>query len=428
MAYIEEIITYIKENVGHISIGEVDVLRKPYKISISKFKRDFKRNTEFTPRDYLIRMKIELARNYKLDDPTLTIKEVVSKIGWDLTERQFAEQFKVHYEMTFGGKPIVMRNIPKWQNQEEEIFHEHEFMFSRDRNDLEEIIFRIVLLTGAYTVTNDHPLSKIVKYEMENTCFRLPMFAFEKEVIFKVFFDRNNYERLDLFALFTRVDEEDYCFVPNDKDAYLNLIYNVAIKQDTAIKKKILDCISNWEEMAAEQDRFEFLEYKQQTYNKNIRPRINRDAGIFEESQRLYDSITKEFKAEYENLLQGMCLREAELSNYLRAVEKENEHMIKLTLEFLLGIGDLLPQKLDLLLSLAEYPSMEFVEFEDYSFSMDKTLISKVILEYPRESMPQLICDYYCAYKDIVERDEEDSDEYLGNIILSDILDDFIKV
>ncbi|QBO59548.1 helix-turn-helix domain-containing protein [Chryseobacterium salivictor] len=428
MAYIEEIIERMVQNVGNISIGEVDVLRKPYKISISKFKRDFKRNTEFTPRDYLIRMKIELARHYKLEDPTLTIKEAVLKIGWDLTERQFAEQFKVHYGMTFGGKPIDMRNIPKWHNQEEEIFHEHEFMFSRDRNDLEEIVFRMVLLTGAYTITNDDPLCKTIKYEMENTCFRLPMFAFEKEVIFRLFFDRNNYERLDLFAVFTRVGEEDYCFVPNDKDAYLNLIYNVAIKQDAALKKKLLECISNWEEMAAEQDRLEFLEYKQQTYNKNIRPKINRDAGIFEESQRLYDSITTEFKAEYENLLQGMCLREAELSKYLRAVEKEDEHMIKSTLEVLCGIGDLLPEKLDLLLSLAEYPNMEFVEFEDYSFSMDKTLISKVIQEYPRESVPQFICDYYRAYKDMMEGDEEDSDEYLGNLILLDILDDFIKL
>jgi AraC-like DNA-binding protein len=425
MAYIEDIIGYMKQNVGDISVGEVDMLRKPYNISISKFKRDFKRDTEFTPRDYLIRLKIELAQRYKSKDPALTIKEVVLKIGWDLTERQFAELFKVHYGMTFGGKPIDIKNVPNWRNQEEATFHEQEFMFSLDRKDLEEIIFRMVLLTGAYTVTNDHPLSKMVKYEMQNTCFRLPMFAFEKEVIFRLDFNRNNYECLDLFALFARSGEEDYYFVPNDKDAYLNLIYNVAIKQNEEMKKKILDSISNWDELAAEQDRFEFLEYTQQSYNKNIRPKINRDAGIFEQSQELYDSMITEFKAEYDHLLKGMCLREDELSKYMRAVEKEDEFSIKTTLEVLCGIGDLPPQKLDLLLRLAEYPNMEFVEFEEYSFSMDKALISKVLQEYPRESMPQLIFDYYRAYKNMMEEDDEDTDEYLGNFILTGILDDF---
>lgn len=382
---------------------------------------------ESTPRDYLIRMKIELAHHYKLEDPTLTIKEAVLKIGWDLTERQFAELFKVHYGMTFGGKPIDMKNIPDWNNQNEATFHEHEFMFSRDRNGLEEIILRMVFLTGAYTVTNDYPLSKMVKYEMENTCFRLPMFAFEKEVIFRLNFDRNNYERLDLFAVFTQVGEDDYCFIPNDKDAYLNLIYNVALKQAADIKKKILDCISNWEEMAVQQDRLEFLDYKQQTYNKNISPKINRDAGIFEESQQLYDSITTEFKAEYENLLQGMCLREEELSKYLRAVEKEDEHMIKSTLKDLceIGGGELSSQKLDLLLRLAEFPDMEFIDIADYSFGMDEDLIAKVLQDCPMEAIPQLICDYFKDYKDTMERMEDDDDYYYGNLILADVLGDY---
>ena len=428
MANIDHIKEYMEQNTDSLSIKKVEEIRKRFNISSSKFYRDFKSEVQCTPRDLLIRMKIELAHHYKLGDPALTIKEIVSKIGWDLTERQFADLFKVRYGMTFGGKPLEMRNFPKWSNQQEETSHQNEFLFSSDRKDLEEIIFRMVLLTGAYTVTNDGPLCKTVKYDMENTCFRLPMFAFEKEVIFRLFFNHNNHECLDLFAFFTRNGEEDYCFVPNDKDAYLNLIYNVAIKQEEKVKKEILDSISNWEEMAVEQERFIFLDYEQQTYNSNIRPQINRAAGIFAQSQKLYDSISSDFKDEYENLLKGMCLREKELSAYLRAVETEDEHLIKSTLKVLCEIGDeeLSSQKLDLLLRLAEYPDMEFIDIADYSFGMDEDLIAKVLRSCLKEAIPQLVCDYFRAYKEMMEGDEDDDDYYYGNLLLADILDDYL--
>lgn len=428
MANINQIKEYIEQNTHSLSIKKVTEIGKHFSISSSKFYRDFKSEMLCTPRDFLIRMKIEMARQYKLEDPALTIKEVVSKIGWDLTERQFADLFKVQYGMTFGGKPLEMRNIPKWHNHEEETFHINEFLFSRDRKDLEEIIFRMVLLTGEYTFTKDDPLCKTVSYEMENTCFRLPMFTFEKELIFRLFFDRNNYEQLDLFMAFTRAGEQDNIFVPNDKDAYLNLIYNVAINQVEEVKKDILDCISNWEEMTEEKETFVFLNYNQQSYKRNIRPKINRKAGIFEQSQRLYDSINGEFKNEYETLLKGMCLREKDLSNFLQAVENEDEYMIKSTLKALCELehDELSAQKLDMLLRLAEFPDMEFIDIVDYSFSFDENLIAKVLLECPIEAIPQLICDYFREYKNMMQGMEDDDDFYYGNLLLTDILEDHL--
>jgi hypothetical protein len=179
--------------------------------------------------------------------------------------------------------------------------------------------------------------------------------------------------------------------------------------------------------MAAEQDSFIFMGYKQQTYNKNIRPRINREAGIFQQSQRLCDSITKEFKEEYDNLLHGMCLREEELSKYLQAVENEDEHLIKSTSNDLweIGVGEKPSQKLDLLLRLAEYPDMEFIDIADYSFGMDEELIAKVLRYCPMGAIPQLICDYFREYK-YMKDGIEDDDIYHGNLILVDILDDIL--
>ncbi|GEN66012.1 helix-turn-helix domain-containing protein [Chryseobacterium rhizosphaerae] len=106
MAYTERIIEQIKQGTVDIPVNGIDELRKPFKISLSKFKRDFKLETGTTARDYLIVKKIELARRFKVEDPFLTISEVVLKIGWDLSERQFANLFREKYGLTFGGKAI----------------------------------------------------------------------------------------------------------------------------------------------------------------------------------------------------------------------------------------------------------------------------------------------------------------------------------
>ncbi|CAI8878381.1 helix-turn-helix domain-containing protein [Chryseobacterium sp. IT-36CA2] len=427
MAYIDEIIEYMEQNIANISIKKVDELRKPFNISPSKFRRNFKGRTESTPRYYLIRMKIELAHYYKSKDPALTIKEVVLKIGWDLTERQFADLFKTHYGMTFGGKAINSTDTVNWWEQSGNDSLDNDFMFSQDRKDLEEIIFRMVLLTGIYSVRDDGELCKTVIYEMQNTCFRLPMFAFEKEVIFRVFFDRTNYERLDLFAIFSRTGETDYSFVPTDKSAYLSLIYNVAIKQEKNVKDEILDSILNWNEMIEGENGFMFLDYQQHIYNKNIRPQINRNAGIFVRSQPIYDSFTNQLREEYENLLNSMNVSETELSKFIHAVDEEDRLMIKSTLDVLCGMGGALrPQKLDLLLRLAECPYMEFIEFEDYSFNFDKTLIEKTIELIPRDNISQLITEYSFVYRDKIDYVTDDDDNYYGNEILSGIVEGFL--
>ncbi|PWN58007.1 helix-turn-helix domain-containing protein [Chryseobacterium viscerum] len=426
MAYINEIIAYMEENIVNISIKEVDELRKPFNISTSKFNRDFKRDTESTPRDYLIRMKIELAHSYKSKDPALAIKEVVLKIGWDLTERQFAELFKVHFGMTFGGKAISAGELLGWMGNTAEMSVDNDFMFSKERRELEEIVLRMVLLTGHYTIRAEGELCKTIIYEMENTSFRLPLFTFEKDLIFRLFFDRNNFGRLDLFMVFSKAGETEQCFVPSDKSSYLDLIYHVATSQEEGLKNDILDSIMNWEEIIEVEEGCVFNDYLQRIY-KDINPKIDRNAGVFKHSQANYDSITKQFEEEYAMLLNNIHLSEPELNKYIRAVEEDDEVMIKSTLAVLCGIGegDVPAQKLDLLLRLVEYPDMQFLEFADYSFCLDEALIAKVIQVIPRESFPQFIYAYYRDYKDMMDGDDEDNDEYLGNLLLSDILDDF---
>lgn len=428
MPYIDEIIANIERNSGNISIKKVDELRFPFKVSISKFTRDFKKETGSTPRDYLIRMKIELANACKAKDPALTIKEVVLKVGWDLTERQFSELFKSFYGKTFGGKEINDRNISGRMQAASAFSMENKFMFSNERKQLEEIILRLVLLTGDYHIDDDGELCKTIRFEMENTCFRFPLFTFEKELIFRLFLNRNNYEQLDLFMVFTRFSNSNECFIPNDKSPYLDLIYNVANKQVESIKTDILESIMNWEELIEGEHGFIFSDYMGNRYNENVKTIVNKDAGIFKISQIHYNKIISEFLVEYENLLNSIQLTEEGLSNYISALEQEDEAMIESTLKNLLEIndGDVLPQKLDLLLRLAEYPEMEFVEFADYSFSLDEELLSKALQLGNKNILVTLVGDYYKVYKKKANCDEND-DNYYGNMILSDLLEHYFK-
>lgn len=420
MTYIDKIIQYVGQNLEKVSIKKVDELRNPFNISNSKFLRDFKRATGSTPRDYVIRMKVALAYKYKSEDPFLTIKEVVLKIGWDLTERQFADIFKTYYGITFGGKAINYDEIHGGMESNSEIGMEHEFLFSKEKKELEEIIFRMVLLSGEYNIQDQGGLRKMIVSKIENSCFRFPFFTFEKEFIFKVFFDPDDSDNLTLLTVFTRIGSPDHCFVPNYKGIYLDLIYNVAINQEESVKKGILESIVNWEEMIEAEESVIINDYQRRIYNKHIQPKINKDAGIFQYSQARYDTIIKEFKKEYELLLNGMHLSESELAKYIRALKEQDGHAIKSALGGLCGVGtaDLLPEKLDLLLQLAECPYMMDIQLVDYSFSMDKNLITRAIEMRSQIVIPEMVYDYFRAYRDI-----EDDCDYNRNDILSSILE-----
>lgn len=420
MDYIDEIIAYMEQNTANISIRKVDDLRKGFKISSSTFNRNFKRKTEFTPRDYLISIKIELAHEYKSTDPTLTVKEVVLKIGWDLTERQFTELFKAKYGLTFGGKSISQDD-----NRTSSL---PDYISLREKEQLEEVLLRLVLLSGQYSIRNQGELSKTLVYELENTCFRIHNLPSAKELLFCLYLDRNSIERLIPYLVITRTDVSEHCFVPNGKDFYLNLIYQVAVNQEEQVKKYILESIMNWDDMTALKAEGELGDCLPRFYHKEVNPQINRNAGLFKYSQAAYEVIIQEFKKEYDSLLQSINIQRADLTKYIQAVREGDEYLIRSALESLCGTntGDLSPQKLDLLLQLAECPEMEFVEFADYDFCFEQTLIAKVLQVLPREHYPHFIYNYCREYQQVTEAADEDSDIYLGNLILLDLLEEKI--
>ncbi|RPD39299.1 helix-turn-helix domain-containing protein [Chitinophaga barathri] len=421
MNYIEKIIQYMERNSERISIKEVDEVRNPFKVSAYKFNRDFKRAVGSTPRDWLTGRKMELAHKYKSDDPALTIKEVVRKIGWDLTERQFAEIYKVRYRITYGGKTINNGvAFPNGLRSEMGMDCDfQDFLFSPDKKELEEIIFRMVLMSGEYTIRERGELSRTIITNIENTCFRFPFLTFEKEFIFFVFFDPDHADSLELSTVFTRIGDADLCYAPNDKGIYLDLIYNVAINQEENTKKAILESILNWEELRKVQENVSIGTYQQWIYNKHTHPKINKDAAIFQTSQARYDGIIQEFRKEYEGLLNGIHLSAAGLEEYKTGLMEDDEHAIRSALGKLIGSGTAaLPlEKLDLLLQLAECPNLGHIEFADYTFNTDKDLVTKIIEISPRPLIPDLIFDYFRAYKEV-----EDDGEYYGNTILSNIL------
>lgn len=422
MNYIEKIIQFMERNIERISIKEVVELRKPFNISASKFNRNFKCAVGSTPRDWLTGRKIELAHKYKSDDPTLTIKEVVRKIGWDLTERQFAEIYKVRYGITYGGKTINNAvGLPTELRSEMGMDGDfQDFLLSTDNEELEEIIFRMVLMSGEYTIKERGELNRTIITNIENTCFRFPFLTFAKEFVFFVFFNPDHSDSLGLSTVFTRIGDADLCYVPKDKGIYLDLIYNVAINQEENTKKAILESISNWEELRKEPANASIDNYQQWIYNKHTHPKINKDAAIFQTSQARYDGIIKEFRKEYEGLLNDIHLSAAGLEEYRTSLTEENEHAIRSALEKLIGSGtdDLPLEKLDLLLQLAECQTLGHIQYADYTINMDKDLVTKIIEISPRPLISDLIFDYFRAYKEV-----EDDGEYYGNIILSNILE-----
>jgi len=426
MAYTERIIEKIKQNTADIPVNGIDELRKTFNISLSKFKRDFKSETGTSARGYLIGRKIELAYRFKSEDPGLTIKEVVIKIGWDLSERQFANLFREKYGMTFGGKAIGAVGFLGLMDDNGMSWGQNEIINSRIRKELEEIIFRIILLSKDYTTKDQGQFYKLIISNIENTCFQLPFPMYGKQIIFCVSFDLNNFEELKLITLFSQLGDTEQLLAPNDYIVFLDLIQNVAMQQKKEMKQAILESIVNWDEMLLKDEMLDLAFYQPGSFHRHIIPKVNRNAGIFQQSQSVYDSIVAKFKVEYEDHLNRMQLSEPELSSYISAIERDDETSIKSSLKALceIGEGEFLPQKLDLLLQLAQCPYMEHIEFDDYTYGMDKALILKIIALCPRHNLPGLIMEFLLAYKIKVEDSDEDN-EYEGNKILADTWEGF---
>ena len=423
MEYIERIIQYMGKNSAKISIKQVDHLREPFRISSSKFIRDFKNITGSTPRDWLITKKMDLAFNFKSEDPTLTIKEAVDKIGWDLTERQFSEIYQMHHGSTFGGKAIRSHSnfgFPLFNGIG--IEPEDEFFFSAGKEELEEIVFRMLIMTGEYTVEPKGELSRLVKLNIEGSCFRFPFPTFEKDLIFAVFFNPGNSSRLDLSMAITRLGQSDLCYAPKDKGVYLDLIQNVAINQDKHIKVGILESIANWDELVSSNGSFTDGDYVVRTYNADVLPKINRDAGIFKYSKTSYEEIALGLIEEYEQLLCSLNLNSKDIKMYCSHVRERNEEAMLSMLRMFIGSSErrLLPEKLDLIVQLTECPFIDDIRFSEYRFGMEKDLILQIIERLPYTVIPNLIVKYFRAYVTV-----SDDIEYHGVNVMSEILREY---
>ncbi|MDF1496367.1 AraC family transcriptional regulator, partial [Caproiciproducens sp. CPB-2] len=106
---IEEIMTYISENADQPLT--LELLAKRASLSPYYFTRVFKKETGFTPHEYLIRVRVELAK-FLLTTTDVRIKEIAYRSGFD-NECSFCTSFK----KATGTTPLKYRGrtakIPK---------------------------------------------------------------------------------------------------------------------------------------------------------------------------------------------------------------------------------------------------------------------------------------------------------------------------
>ncbi len=96
--YLREAISYIEENYDqHL---QVDQIAKTVGMSRSHFSRLFKRQTGFSPQDYIVAYRLEKAAQL-LADTTLTQKEVAGKLGYPDVST-FSRMFKRKYGVPPG--------------------------------------------------------------------------------------------------------------------------------------------------------------------------------------------------------------------------------------------------------------------------------------------------------------------------------------
>lgn len=96
--YLREAISYIEENYDqHL---HVDQIAKAVGMSRSHFSRLFKRQTGFSPQDYIVAYRLEKGAQL-LSDPSLTQKEVAGKLGYPDVST-FSRMFKRKYGVSPG--------------------------------------------------------------------------------------------------------------------------------------------------------------------------------------------------------------------------------------------------------------------------------------------------------------------------------------
>lgn len=102
---IEEIMTYISENVNQPLT--LEKLAKQASLSPFYFTRVFKKETGYTPHEYIILVRIELAK-FLLTTTGASIKEIAFRSGFD-NECSFCTSFK----KTTGTTPLKFRGKPE---------------------------------------------------------------------------------------------------------------------------------------------------------------------------------------------------------------------------------------------------------------------------------------------------------------------------
>ncbi len=406
MKYLEKLKRYVNDNLREIPIPGHQLYRK-FNVSQSKLEKDFKKQEGITLRNYLIKLKIELARRLKQEDHSIKNIKLMADINYNYTEKSFRNHLKFYGEEIFEDEEVS------------------EFLLTEQNKEVFlEIFIRFILLNKLAEVEMESG-TLIINHNVENSIFQFHpvILPTEAEHIYRIFF---NVETMGLsYFIFMKKQfdlDENSVYVPKQITPYFNMLYNIEKAcEEQHINCKLTDCIKDWDKYVRKCSSITVADYKRYYLevdtNKDI-IKMDRNTLFIEATDKIIDnlktSLYNDFARVFNNKF-GIVL--SEFRDYLECVKADNYEGMKY---FITGFNDLDAPKIDLLISTISCQYLGDLDIYDYCYYVEESSILESLNRLSKNDLADLLIKLRVAYNNLDEDDYETTvGELLSNILNS---------
>lgn len=407
MEYLKKLKHYINDNLERIPIPRHQ-LHKKFNISESKLEKDFRKHEGITLRNYLIRLKVNLALKLKQENPLIKNIDMMADINYNYVEKSFRNHLK-----QFGKESFDNNNLFDF------------FLHSKNREVFLEIFVRLILFNEFAEVEIDNN-SAIIKHNVKDSIFQFTQFILPIESTHTYFInldvDTMELNYMIIIQRLINLDEEDKntAYVPNHISPYFNLLYNIEKKVESYIDYKFTDCIKDWDKYASLQKHvsMSFSEYNYYELDVNVEKRIielNRLAPFIKGTNYIIDDLKNKLLSEFEKVFNNnFIFNLSNFRNYLKYVKEGNYEKMK---SFLNSFNCLDIKNIDLLIHATCHPYLNDLEINEYHFYIEEISILKKLSELNNKELTDLFIKFRITYNSLDEYDEITIEELLFNLL-----------
>ena len=379
MKYIQDVKTYVQENLGQIELPNHGI-EKVFGISLSKLRKDFKRCVGKTIREYTLEEKASWAMNIWNMDTTKTHRILMAEVNWDYKDRTFRKYF---------GQAKRNRIVCSGHSS----LHP---MFFKNREVILEIIFRFLLINEWFELDKIGLSVREFEVPAESSIFRTSIFPTDYKHFYTVHYNLEQDTLSYSFSMIRAFFEKSLC-VPTEIDTYFGLLHNM--DRDLKFEGKLTSAVKDWKDyiqVVGHLTMGSWVDYETIATQlpDDVRISLDLDSLLVQETEPCILELKKDFKRHISWYCQekfGVPLDVLmQYCTYLRAKKYENAITI---LENLM-VKPIGLKTLDLFLQLTDIPYLEIIQIDEFEMLYDpdnlKDLLNRndgsmVIIAYAKE-------------------------------------------